>query len=59
MEHKYPSKSLSTGKPVAMETTIRLSKQLLHNRAVQVSQGDHVIQCNTPHITVKTTGYFI
>ncbi|XP_065889792.1 nucleolar complex protein 2 homolog [Dysidea avara] len=35
MEYKYPTKSLTTGKPVAMETTIRLSKQLLHNRAVQ------------------------
>ena len=37
MEYKYPTKSLTSGKPVAMETTIRLSKQLLHNRAVQVS----------------------
>ena len=37
LEYKFPTKSLSKGKPISMEGTIRLSKQLLHNRLVQVS----------------------
>lgn len=50
LEYKFPTKSLSKGKPVTMETTIHLSKQLLHSRLVQSALLDKAFELLLEHL---------